>query len=69
MDYPEDKIKDMLKAFGEIKSLRLMKNKFGQIAVVSYDDPKGVNKEYGPECAQKAIDKLHEKELEGAPSG
>ena len=69
MDYPEDKIKDMFKAFGEIKSLHLMKNQIGQIAFVCYDDPKGVNKEYGPECAQKAIDGLNGKELEGAPSG
>lgn len=29
-----------------------------------YDDPNGVNKEYGPECAQRAIDNLSGKEME-----
>jgi len=29
MDYPEDKIKEMFKAYGEIKSLHLMKNQIG----------------------------------------
>ena len=29
MEYPEDKIKDMFKKFGEIKSLHLMKNQIG----------------------------------------
>ena len=29
MEYPEDKIKEMFKAFGEIKSLHLMKNQIG----------------------------------------
>ena len=69
MEYPEDKIKEMFKQFGEIKSLHLMKNQIGQIAFVCYDDPKGINKEYGPECAQKAIDNLNGQELEGAQAG
>jgi RNA recognition motif-containing protein len=69
MEYPEDQIKEMFKQFGEIKSLHLMKNQIGQIAFVCYDDPKGINKEYGPECAQKAIDQLNGKELEGAAVG
>lgn len=29
-----------------------------------FDDPKGVNKEYGPDCANKAIDGLSGKEMD-----
>jgi len=63
LTYTDDQVKDMFKAFGNIKSLVLMKNNIGQYGFVCYDDPQGTNKEYGPECAQKAIDGLSGKEM------
>ena len=48
----------MFEAFGHIKSLVLMSNNIGQYGFVCYDDPSGNNKEYGPECALKAIEGL-----------
>merc|ERR1712086_653291 len=35
----------------------------GQFAFICYDDPNNQNKEYGPECAQKAIDAMNDKEI------
>lgn len=49
---------------GNIKSLVLMQNDIGQFGFICYDDPIGNSKEYGPECAQKAIEALNDKELE-----
>jgi len=52
---------------GHIKSLVLMKNEYGQYGFVCFDDPKGENAEYGPQCAQAAIDKLHGKKMSSDP--
>jgi polyadenylate-binding protein len=65
LDKSDAEIKALFAAFGNIKSLVLLKNDIGQYGFVCYDDPKGLNKEYGPECAQKAIDGLHGKEMGG----
>ena len=54
----------MFEQFGEIKSYKLMKNSIGLTAFVCYEDPLGVDKEYGPDCARKAIKDLHGKELQ-----
>ena len=56
-------IKSMFAAYGNIKSLVLLKNEIGQYGFVCYDDPKGVNKEYGPECAAKAIEGLNGQDM------
>jgi len=53
----------MFAAYGNIKSLKLMKHEIGQFGFVCYDDATGVNKEYGPECALKAIESLNGKEM------
>jgi polyadenylate-binding protein len=65
LDKSDKEIKDLFAAFGNIKSLKLMKNDIGQFGFVCYDDATGKNKEYGPECAQKAIDGLNGKEMGG----
>ena len=59
LEKTDAEIKAMFAAFGNIKSLVLLKNDMGQYGFVCYDDPKGDSKEYGPECAQKAIDGLN----------
>ena len=56
-------IKAMFAAYGNIKSLVLLKNDIGQYGFVCYDDPKGVSKEYGPECAAKAIEGLNGQDM------
>jgi polyadenylate-binding protein len=63
LNMAEKLVKKMFSAFGNIKSLILMKNDIGQFGFVCYDDPKGLNKEYGPDCAQKAIDSLSGKDM------
>mgnify|MGYP002050727664 CR=1 FL=1 len=65
LEMTDDKIKEMFQAYGNIKSLVLFKNEMGQYGFVCFDDPKGTNKEYGPECAQKAIDGLSGKNMGG----
>lgn len=64
LDMSEKKVKKMFAAYGNIKSIALMKNNIGQFGFVCYDDPKGVNKEYGPDCAAKAIEALSGKEMD-----
>lgn len=51
----------MFKPFGTIKSLLLNKNEISQFGFVCYDDPNNKSKEYGPECAKKAIEALNNK--------
>lgn len=61
--YSNDDVRKMFEPFGHIFSLVMKSNEIGQFAFVCYDDPKGVNKEYGPQCAQKAIEGLNNKEI------
>jgi hypothetical protein len=63
LEKTDTEIKAMFAAFGNIKSLVLLKNDIGQYGFVCYDDPKEVNKEYGPECAAKAIEGLNGQDM------
>ena len=51
-------VKEIFAPFGTIKSLVLFKNEIGQFGFVCYADKDGKNREYGPECCQKAISEL-----------
>jgi polyadenylate-binding protein len=62
--YTDAQIREMFETFGNIKSCVVNKHDFGKFAFVCYEDP--VNKEYGPECAQKAIDATNGREIEGS---
>ncbi len=53
----------MLEPFGKIVSFVVKSNVVGKFAFVSYDDL--VNEEYGSECAQKAINTLNGRSIEG----
>lgn len=55
--------------YGHIKSLVLSKHEIGQYGFVCYDDPDGTNVEYGPACAQKALEGLQGKEMGTDASG
>lgn len=63
LEMTDDEVKALFEVYGNIKSLVLQKNEIGQFGFVCYDDPESTNKEYGPECAQKAIDELNSKEM------
>jgi len=60
-----DDIKEMFQPFGNIKSLIVQEHTYGKFAFICYDDPTGQNKEYGPQCAQKAIDEMNDREIDG----
>jgi RNA recognition motif-containing protein len=61
--WSDAQIKEMLKPFGKIVSFVVKSNVVGKFVFVSYDDP--VNEEYGYECAQKAINSLNGRNVEG----
>ena len=63
VDMKEDQVKDLFKPFGEIKSLVILKNEIGQYGFVCYDDPKGKDKTYGPNCVNKAIESLMNRDM------
>jgi len=63
-DWTYIQVHDLFSPFGNIKSLVLQEHeKFGQFGFVCYDDVEGKNKEYGPECAEKAIQELNGRDL------
>jgi polyadenylate-binding protein len=63
LEWTDDQVKDLFKEFGTIKSLVLRKNDIGQFGFVCFDDPKQRDFRYGPRCAQAAIDKLNDKQI------
>ena len=58
----DNQVQELFAKYGNIKSLVLQKNEIGQFGFVCYDDVSNQNKDYGPECAQRAIDELNGKE-------
>ena len=44
----EDELRKLFEPFGTIKSIAIRTNSIGTFGFVCYDDPRGVNKEYGP---------------------
>lgn len=69
LEWSDEKVKALFAPYGEIKSLVLNKNDMGQFGFVCYDDPKGQSKEYGPACANKAIENLQGKDMGKDPQG
>lgn len=62
-DKSKEDVTDLFKPFGHIKSLVISSNDIGQFAFICFDDPSNQNKEYGPQCAQKAIDEMNDREI------
>ena len=62
-DKSKEDVTELFKPFGHIKSLVISSNDIGQFAFICYDDPSNQNKEYGPMCAQKAIDEMNDREI------
>lgn len=68
LSYSEEQVKKLFEPFGTIKSLVLRSSadvKNYQFGFVCFDDESGQDKEYGPRCAQAAIDGLHGKLMDG----
>lgn len=59
LEMNDNEVRELFAPFGHIKSLVLQKNKLGQFGFVCFDDPNNEDKEYGPQCAQRAINALH----------
>lgn len=59
----EKEVRNLFSGFGNLKSVVLMENEIGQFGFVCFDDPQGISKEYGPECAAKAIQALNGTDL------
>lgn len=57
--FTEGELRKLFEAYGSIKSLALRSNQIGTFGFVCFEDPRGASKNYGPECAQKAIDGLN----------
>ena len=55
-EWTEAQVRDLFSPFGNIKSLVLQeKENIGYFGFVCYEDKEGINKEYGPKCAEKAV--------------
>ena len=62
--WTHDQVLELFSPFGNIISLVLKEHEtLGQFGFVCYDDEKGINKEYGPECAEKAIQELNDRDF------
>jgi len=64
VDFDEEKVKEMFTAYGRIESLKVGNNDKGAYAFVCYSSEDKADREYGPMCAQKAVEALHDKEIE-----
>ena len=63
-DMKDDEVKQIFAPFGHIKSLVVLdKENMGKYGFVCYEDPNGVDKQYGPNCVKNAIDKLINKDM------
>lgn len=63
--YDEDKLRELFGAFGRIESCKLNKNEKGVYAFVCYNSEDKDDREYGPKAAQKAVQELNNREIDG----
>lgn len=60
------KVQELFGQFGNIKSLKIMKNDKGPFAFICYEHPDdALNKQYGADAALKACETMHDKEIDG----
>ena len=59
----EEDVKGIFAPFGHIKSLVLFQNEIGQFGFVCFDDPNNKDKLYGPDCVNKALDSLLNRDM------
>jgi RNA recognition motif-containing protein len=63
VDMKEEDVRAIFSPFGNIKSLVMFSNDMGQYGFVGYDDPKGADKLYGPDCVNKALENLLNRDM------
>jgi len=61
----EKKVRDLFEAYGRIESIKVDGNDKGTYAFVCFAAEDKEDREYGPTCASKAVEALHDKCLPG----
>jgi polyadenylate-binding protein len=64
-EWTEADIKKQFEAFGTISSLFCSKNNIGPYAFICYGKADSADREYGPNCAAKAVQEMDNKEFNG----
>lgn len=63
--WEESHVRKAFEPFGRISSLFLQKNAIGTFAFICYGSEKESDREYGPKCANAAVQAMHEREIDG----
>jgi polyadenylate-binding protein len=59
LHWEEDKVRELFTQYGRIESLKFDKNEKGSYAFICFNSEDKSLREYGPQCAQKAVEALH----------
>lgn len=62
-DFSVEEVQNLFNPYGRIASLKVEKNEMGQYAFICYMSEDKQNREYGPECASRAIEALNGKDM------
>lgn len=65
LTYDEAMLRELFGAYGRIESCKLSKNDKGAYAFVCYNSEDKDDREYGPKAAQKAVQELNNREIDG----
>jgi len=63
IEMAEPAVRDLFSPYGDIKSMIISKNDFGQWGLVCYEDKSGQDKMHGPEAVRKATEALSKVEF------
>jgi len=63
--YEEENLRELFSAYGRIESCKLCKNEKGVYAFVCFNSEDKEDREYGPKAAQKAVQELNNREIDG----
>lgn len=64
-DWDEKKVRTLFEAFGRISSLFMGKHSIGPYAFICYGAADSADREYGPNCAAKAVQAMDNKDFDG----
>ena len=59
MDFSEQDVHKLFSTFGRIESMKFMTNDKGPYAFICFNSEDKQDREYGPKCAQEAVEKLN----------
>ena len=67
-NFTEDDVRNLFSQFGRVESMKYMKNDKGPYAFICFNSEDKTDREYGPRCAQEAVEKLNgESMINGEP--